>query len=97
MIVPKPNYHEIGENKWLIKSITTNNQTSINVEHMVKKINGLLNNPSGQDMLLNIVMDESLKGYEIRIENDITLKGLNAEQIHYGLVSLLQLVIESHC
>jgi hexosaminidase len=95
MIVPKPNYHEIGENKWLIKSITTNNQTSINVEHMVKKINELLNYPSGQDMLLNIVIDESLKGYELRIENEITLKGLNAEQIHYGLVSLLQLVIES--
>lgn len=94
MIVPKPNYHRIDENKWTLKSIIINNQTSVNFEHMVNKINGQLNNAEGKDTILNIILDESLKGYELKIDTEITLKGSDPEQIHYGLVSLLQLIIE---
>lgn len=94
MIVPKPNYHKPGKNMHLIKSIAVNNQTSLGFEYMIDKMNSLLNNSSGESMALNIMLDESLEGYDLKIEKEITLRGLNAEQLHYGLVSLLQLLIE---
>lgn len=94
MIVPRPNYHKPGEKRHLIESIIINNQTSIDFEYMISKINNQLNNSSGETMILNLMLDKTLEGYDLKIEKEITLKGINSEQLHYGFVSLLQLIIE---